>query len=70
MFLIDAVLDKRTHHGFVEYLIRWATGSSGSDDIEKTSWQRVSDIPRGRESCAMEKINEFNRSRVGKYVAA
>lgn len=67
LYLIDTVLDKRTHQGCVEYLIRWTTGSSSSDvDIEKASWQRVSDIPRGRESFAMEKITEFNRSRAGK----
>ena len=67
LYLIEEVLDKRRQHGRVEYLIRWA-GHSGEEDDERTCWQAVADIPRGKSSLATEKINEFNRARARREI--
>jgi len=59
-YSLDGVLDKRTHQGRVEYLVRWAA-HSGRDDDSQTCWQAAADIAKGDEAFAAEKIAEFNR---------
>ena len=65
LHLIDCILDKRDHRGRVEYLIRWVRhrGDNSDNDDERVNWQAVADIPKGKQSFAMQKITEFNRTR-------
>ena len=65
LHLIDCILDKQDHRGRVEYLIRWVRhhGDNSDNDDERVNWQAVADIPKGKQSLAMQKITEFNRTR-------